>query len=351
MLYAGTYEECEQLVNWMNTMIPAVAKFKFDFSYHKVEFLDLEIFLKDGRLSTNLFIKPTNKQLYLDYKSNHPEHCKIGIPYSQALRVVEKCSETEDRDRGLEKLKEKFKERNYPEEVINEKFEKAKKKDRRSLICQSRKNKNMGPKKVRLMFKHNESNPPIHKWVRMCKPLLERSTVAKDIGSKIQICTKQPRNLKTILGGCRENRVSETAQADGGCSKCDKKCKVSCPMLKEGKYFKSTRTKKTYSIKQKVNCDSEWVIYLITCKKCLGQYVGKNKTKFKLRHSNHKQEVKNQIGGLGAHYGGSGGCGYGNMSIQIIEQIEHKNLKNLALREQFWQNQLRVFIENGFKNH
>ena len=155
------------------------------------------------------------------------------------------------------------------------------------------------------MFTHNESNPPIHKWVRMCKPLLERSTVAKDIGSKIQICTKQPRNLKTILGGYREkNRVSENAHADGGCLKCDKKCKVSCPMMNEGKFFKSTRTKKTYSIKQKVNCDSEWVIYLITCKKCLGQYVGKSKTKFKLRHSNHKQEVKNQIGGLGSHYGG-----------------------------------------------
>ena len=186
----------------------------------------------------------------------------------------------------------------------------------------------------------------------MCKPLLERSTVAKDIGSKIQICTKQPRNLKTILGGYRDkNRVSENAQADGGCLKCDKKCKVSCPMMNEGKFFKSTRTKKTYSIKQKVNCDSEWVIYLITCKKCLGQYVGKSKTKFKLRHSNHKQEVKNQIGGLGSHYGGVGGCGYNNMSIQIIEQIEHKNLKNLAMREQFWQNQLRVFVENGCKNH
>ena len=66
MLFAGTYEECEQLVNWMNSLIPGVVKFKFDFSYQKVEFLDLEIFLKDGKLSTNLFIKPTNRQLYLD---------------------------------------------------------------------------------------------------------------------------------------------------------------------------------------------------------------------------------------------------------------------------------------------
>ena len=55
----------------------------------------------------------------------------------------------------------------------------------------------------------------------MCKPLFERSAKAKDIGSKIQICTKQPRNLKTILGGYREKtRVSQNVPANAGCSKC-----------------------------------------------------------------------------------------------------------------------------------
>ena len=58
--------------------------------------------------------------------------------------------------------------------------------------------------------------------------------------------------------------------------------------------------------------------------------MGKSKTKFKLRHSNHKQEVKKQIGGLGSHYGGVGGCGYINMSIQIIEHIEQKKLEEFG---------------------
>ena len=83
----------------------------------------------------------------------------------------------------------------------------------------------------------------------------------------------------------------------------------------------------------------------------LGAICGESKTKFKLRHSNHKQEVKNKIGGRGSNNGGVGGCGYSNMSIQLIEQVEHKNMKNLANREQFWQQQLRVFVENGCKNH
>ena len=117
------------------------------------------------------------------------------------------------------------------------------------------------------------------------------------------------------------------------------------------KNFKSTATQKEYTIRQSVNCESEWVIYLGTCLKCKGQYVGKSKTKMKTRHSNHKQEVKKQIGGLGHHYGGPGGCGYENLTLTIIEQVEHKNLNFLAEREVYWQHQLRAYIENVYRNH
>ena len=137
-----------------------------------------------------------------------------------------------------------------------------------------------------------------------------------------------------------------TPPPDVGCKKCNK-CRVVCPILEETKIFKSTNTGKVYKIKQNVNCTSDWVIYLSTCKKCRGQYVGKSKTSFKLRHSNHKMEIKNVKGGLGQHYGGRAGCGYANVSIAIIEQVKHKNLKFLAEREVYWQHQLRAFVENG----
>ena len=78
---------------------------------------------------------------------------------------------------------------------------------------------------------------------------------------------------------------------------------------------------------------------------------GKSKTPFKIRHSNHKREIKNKIGGLGHHYGGSGGCGYENISIIIIEEIEIKTLDFLAKRETYWQHQLRVYVENGSNGH
>ena len=78
--------------------------------------------------------------------------------------------------------------------------------------------------------------------------------------------------------------------------------------------------------------------------------MGKSTTIFKKRHSNHKQEVKREYGGLGHHYGGQG-CGYENISIQIIEQVEVGDHKALAVREVYWQNQLRAYVQNGGRAH
>ena len=114
----------------------------------------------------------------------------------------------------------------------------------------------------------------------------------------------------------------------------------------EGDTFKSSNTKKTYKVKYKIVCKSAYIIYL-----CQGQYVGKSTQTFTKRHSGHKQEIKNQIGGLGQHYGGPRGCGYENLKIIIIEKVEFGNSDLLGRREIFWQNQLRCFMENGGKAH
>ena len=124
-------------------------------------------------------------------------------------------------------------------------------------------------------------------------------------------------------------------------------------ITKQKQQFKSTEstnTQKSYRIRHHLTCDSDFVIYLATCLKCEGQYVGKSQTPFKRRHSNHKQEVKRQYGGLGKHYGGQG-CGYESLRIQIIDQVEDGKVEALAEAEIYWQNQLRCYIQNGGNAH
>ena len=349
LLFKGSKEECGELVNWLNSLMPGVVKFKFDYSDVKIEFLDLQIFIENGKLETSLHIKPSNLQLYLDFFSNHPQPCKEAIIYGQALRIIERCSKPTDVDIHLKNLKEKLQKRNYPEILIDKKFREAKLKDRKKMIFDSRKNRKGSDDKIRLIFTHNEGNPPIHQWLRECKKLLVRNEKAKKFGEKMAIGLKQPTNLKRKIAGYHKREP--TPHVDNpGCFKCGH-CRVSCPILQEGETFRSTNTQKVYRIGQHLTCNSDFVVYLGTCVKCKGQYVGKTTRKFKLRHSGHKQEIKREYGGLGHHYGGDNGCGYQNIAIQIIDQVESGNHQALAECELHWQHQLRCFVENGGNAH
>ena len=258
------------------------------------------------------------------------------------------CSDQVDATLHLEKLKGKLLERNYPVGVVDQQFDRAKKQNRKQLIYKNRKKKT--DDKVRCIFTHNEGNPPLHQWLRQAKKCLLKNEKAKELGERMQITFRQPSNLKKIAAGLPKGGGRGVRENDPGCHKCGKNCHA-CKILSEGRYFVSTNTGKKYSVRQRVSCDSSFIVYLGTCKKCKGQYIGKSTQPFKRRHSGHKQEIKNLIGGLGHHYGGPRGCGYENISMKIIEKIEEGNHSQLAKREVYWQNQMRCFVQNGGGGH
>ena len=113
------------------------------------------------------------------------------------------------------KLKNKFLERSYPPALIDKQFERAKSKERKSLIYQNRRDKSKSDRKIRLMFTHTKSNPPIHTWVRQCKKLLTRNDLATEIGSRIQ-----SRNLQSLVGGYKGGPTGRITPPDAGCWRC-----------------------------------------------------------------------------------------------------------------------------------
>ena len=245
------------------------------------------------------------------------------------------------------------KQNSTPITFITNQFSKAKVKDRKQLIFQARKQRNKVDDKCRLIFTHNKGNPPLHDWMRKSKKLLV-SAKAKKFGDKFQISYKQPQNLKKTVSGPNKGAGGRGAlvapPGEAGCFKCNH-CRVSCPVMVETKKFRSTNTNRCYIIDRRLTCDSPFVIYLATCRKCRGQYVGKSVTPFKKRHSNHKQEIKRKNGGIGQHYGGDRSCSYQDISLILIEQVKMGDRQELARREQYWQHQLRAFVENGGNGH
>ena len=79
-------------------MFHPTRKFTAEYSKERVNFSELNIKLIDGKLKTDLFVKPTDTHQFLDPTSSHPYHCKKGIPYSQALRLNRICSDNANFD-------------------------------------------------------------------------------------------------------------------------------------------------------------------------------------------------------------------------------------------------------------
>ena len=68
-------------------------------------------------------------------------------------------------------------------------------------------------------------------------------------------------------------------------------CKL-CLAITKSNTLTSTQTKKTYQITQKINCESENVIYVLTCKHCQEQYVGQTSNTLQDRITKHKNDAK-----------------------------------------------------------
>ena len=100
-------------------------RFTYEKSREKINFLDVVIKIKDGKITTNLFCKPTDGHQYLHCDSCHAEHTKRSIAFSQTLQLKRTCSEKNDLDSNAENLKEWFRERGYPEQLIKSQVTRA----------------------------------------------------------------------------------------------------------------------------------------------------------------------------------------------------------------------------------
>ena len=106
----GTKEDAQRFVDWMNTLWPKL-EFTFEWSDKELTYLDVNLIMTEGKLETDRFIKPTNPQLYLHFKSNHPPQVFKAIVFGQAITVKTICSKEEFVVKHFENLKQKFMER------------------------------------------------------------------------------------------------------------------------------------------------------------------------------------------------------------------------------------------------
>ena len=114
------------------------------------------------KIQTTIFRKPTDQQTYLHAQSNHPKSLKDSIPYSQALRIKTICSTTSEFDKNYEIIAKRFKERDYPENSVNEQVDKVKNRKRKQLLLT---NKKITQNRIPVSITYNRYLPYISKIV------------------------------------------------------------------------------------------------------------------------------------------------------------------------------------------
>lgn len=109
---------------------------------------------------------------------------------------------------------------------------------------------------------------------------------------------------------------------------------------------------KVFDILHSVDCQSSLVIYIIECRICKLQYVGKSETSFGIRLENHKSHIKKGVSSCALTeyflYNTRTHNFDNDVTITIIEQIKRdvivmgKKREILRRREIFWQRTLNT---------
>ena len=90
--------------------------------------------------------------------------------------------------------------------------------------------------------------------------------------------------------------------------------------------YTSTVTKHSYTIDGNYTCKSSKCIYLVTCRICDKQYVGRTTRSMIKRHREHRKDIKANTIGLGAHFFKHAEEMKINMDTNMEDIMQHFNL-------------------------
>ena len=127
---------------------------------------------------TDLYVKPYDKQLYLNSSSCHPPNTKKGFAYGLGLRIRRICEKESDYLRHRQ-LKLQLRRRGYSGKLTEPQFRKVDGLDRDKLLEGKRKDKNA--KRVPLVMTFSNLLPNMHRFVRKHIDVLYRSEKMREL--------------------------------------------------------------------------------------------------------------------------------------------------------------------------
>ena len=347
-------ESLKEFIDYLNAAHRTI-KFTSKWSYSEIEFLDVKVINDSGKLETDVYIKPTDSHQYLHRTSCHPNACKKGIPFAQALRLRRICSKDDFFNKRADDLCTFLVERGYKKHFVQEQVERARNIPRHEVLRDKEKKEN---KRIPFTVTYHPGLPNIGGVLRDLHPVLQSSKRCKDAIKEVpMVAFRKPKSLSDYLVRARFT-TSSNQEVKGTCKCNSNRCQI-CNFLSLGRSFHSHITKKEFSINYNLDCNSNNVVYLISCKKCNIQYVGSTTTKFRTRFNNHKSRITSHVSLTAGqkkkddliyqHFNSEGHSGLMDMSVQLIDCVREE--KELREKEGFWIYKLKTISPNGLNDN
>ena len=258
-------------------------KFTYDYSAKNIPFLDLKVGLKDGKITTDLHVKPTDRHQYFHFSSAHPNHTKRSLVFSQTLSMSRLCSNESDFERNKEKMRSWFVKREYPEKLIDSEIRNIK------FNIKETNNKNKSQNGVPLAVTYHPLLDSLSGIIRKSLYLLNMDQKFKEVfSSQLMVSFRSARKLSSYLVRAKlyplERRVSSYKY------RCNR-CQV-CRSITETETFICNNDQSSYKINYSFDCNEKFLIYLLTCNCCQKQYVGQTVDIFRNGWNNYKDNAR-----------------------------------------------------------
>ena len=270
MMWEHGEEELKKFLETLNCYHPTIT-FTAEYSRAKVNFLVVTVTKKGNQLVTDLYVKTTDTHQYLHASSCHVSHFKKSIPFSQTLRLNRICSENAFFDKRCNKLEVWLKERGYSNKLVRGQILKARKFSK-SEVLNKRKSVGNNNRFVFTITYH----PVLLKLKNVLSEihlLLTPDREHRKVFERIPIVGfRRAKSLQDILVRVK---VAPLEKKKDFCRSCGgTRCEI-CKHVVTTETFRYFSTQREYWIKpDNVNCRSNNVVYLFSCKTCSKQYAG-----------------------------------------------------------------------------
>ena len=294
----------ESLLRFFDHANRAHPSIQFTMDYGRsVHYLDATLAIEDnGRISSDLFTKPTDSHQYLFPSSNHPPHVHDHLPYGLALRIRQIVSSDDRLRTRLAELRDFLLDRGYNEVAIQEQFERAAGVPRQQALQKRRRVTN---DRVPLVCSWNERLPDLGRILRQYFPVLQsEASLEQCFTAPPLLSFRRPRNLRDILVyGTQKNTSAQDAPI--GTHKClHSRCRT-CPIVNNITQIQTNSGLK--HIRDSFTCDTSSLVYVITCSKCNSVCVGETGQKLRERMNGHRADIKNKNNTpVGLHFNAKG---------------------------------------------